>query len=102
MEKKEPNAKKDLPNIFPSELTKIYASGAFGGYTSHDFRLFFYSEEPFRMDELLPPNILEIAREVQGEVILSPLAAKELVKWLDERVKAFEETFGEIPSPPTE
>jgi hypothetical protein len=38
-------------------------------------------------------------REVQSELILSPLTAKELNIWLSEKIKDFEKDFGLIPSP---
>ncbi len=45
MKKDNPTLKKEPPFMHPSEAPRIYASGVFGGYTPHDFRLFLYSEE---------------------------------------------------------
>ncbi len=42
---------------------------------------------------------MKIIREVQCEVTMSPLAAKELVIWLQKKIDNFEETFGEIKLP---
>lgn len=90
---------KEIPLVIPSESPKIYASGAFGGYTPHDFRIFLYSETPLQQDQLLPPGKLAVMREVQSEIVLSPLAAKELSEWLTDKVKNFEKDFGQIPGP---
>jgi hypothetical protein len=97
MEEKVKEDSTSLPYVYPSETQKIYASGAFGGYTPHDFRVILYLEEPLRQDEILQSETLDIIRTVQGELILSPLAAKELTKWLTDKVKNFENDFGKIP-----
>ena len=44
-----------------------------------------------------PPVIL---RELQAEITMSPEQAKALLSWLERRIKAYEEQFGKIPSPP--
>jgi hypothetical protein len=38
-------------------------------------------------------------RKIDAEIILSPLAAKELAKWLAEHVNDYEKLFGEIKRP---
>ncbi|HPH48948.1 MAG TPA: DUF3467 domain-containing protein [Methanothrix sp.] len=38
-------------------------------------------------------------RRIDTEIILSPLAAKELAKWLGEHVNDYEKLFGEIKRP---
>lgn len=38
-------------------------------------------------------------RKIEMEVILSPLAAKELARWLSEHIKDYERKFGEIKRP---
>jgi hypothetical protein len=38
-------------------------------------------------------------REIKTEIILSPLAAKELAIWLDSHIKDYEKLFGEIKKP---
>lgn len=101
---KEGNAKtktKKIPVSIPSDIPKIYATGALGGYSPHDFRILLYCEEPLQQDEIVPPENLEIMREVKAEIILSPLAAKETAQWLMEHVKEFEKEFGTIPGPET-
>jgi hypothetical protein len=58
-----------------------------------------YSETPTPVDQLFESKQLNVVREVQSELILSPLAAKELTIWLSEKINDFEKDFGVIPSP---
>lgn len=88
----------NLPFLIPSESPTVYATGAFGGFTAHDFRIFLYSESAFQKDEILPPGNINVMREIQAEVVMSPLTAKELAKWLNERVDEFEKKMGSIPA----
>jgi hypothetical protein len=94
------NKEKKMPMIIPSDSPRIYANGAFGGYTPQDFRLMFFSEEPLQQDAILTEENISLKREVQAEIILAPLAAKQLLKWLSQKVEGFEKQFGKIPSPP--
>ncbi|MGB9936857.1 MAG: DUF3467 domain-containing protein [Methanobacterium sp.] len=87
----------EIPYIMSSDSPRIYATGAFGGFTPHDFRIIFYSEEPLKQDIPMSPGEINIIREVQGEVILAPLAAKQLAAWLIQQVKLYEENVGAIP-----
>lgn len=89
----------EIPFVIPSGLSRIYATGAFGGYTAQDFRILLYSEEPLEQDTILNQKDLGLVREVQGEVILAPLAAKQLADWLLKQVKDYEKNIGEIPFP---
>jgi hypothetical protein len=52
-----------------------------------------------KQDEILLPQDLNVMREVQAEVILSPLAAKKISKWLTKYVEEFEKKIGHIPEP---
>lgn len=88
-----------IPYLYTSETPQFYATGAFGGYTSHDFRLMFFAEVPLTKDEIQSAINLKVIREVKSEIIMSPLAAKELVDWLSKKVEEFEKDFGKIPEP---
>ncbi len=101
-EKNKPGKNDNIPFLIPSGAPTIYATGAFGGYTPHDFRIFLYSEAPHQQDEILPPGKIAVMREIQSELVMSPLAAKELAHWLLEKVKGFEKDFGSIPAPKEE
>jgi hypothetical protein len=50
-------------------------------------------------DEILGPEELNVIHEVQAELILSPLAAKQTAKWLVKYVNEFEKKIGPIPEP---
>ncbi len=62
----------ELPVIIPSDTPKIYATGAFGGVSTVDFKIFFFSEEPVQQDELVDPKKLKVVQEVKAQMSLSP------------------------------
>jgi hypothetical protein len=89
----------EIPFLFPSDAPRIYATGAFGGYTPTDFRVMLFSEEPLQQDAITTTRDLGIKRDVQAELILAPLAAKIIAQWLTKKVEDFEKNVGPIPSP---
>ena len=99
-ESKVTNKNDQTPYLYTSETPQFYSTGAFGGYTSHDFRIIFFAEVPLTKDEIQSAINLKVIREVKSEIIMSPLAAKELVNWLSKKVEDFEKDFGKIPEPP--
>lgn len=81
-----------------SDFKQIYAIGAIGGHSPYDFRIAFYNDSPKTMvDSGKQMTVME--REMKTEVILSPLAAKELAAWLDSHINDYEKIFGEIKRP---
>ena len=77
------------------DFKRFYAIGAIGVNNIYDFRISFYNDEP----ELGQRNgVKKIHRKVGSEVILSPVAAKELARWLAQNVQDYENKFGEIKS----
>lgn len=89
----------DLPVIIPSEIPRIYATGAFGGISPVDFKIFLFSEEPEQQDEIFDPRGLNIMREVKAQISLSPLAAKQIAIWLTKQVDAYEKQISPINMP---
>jgi hypothetical protein len=85
-----------------TEFRQIYAIGAIGGHSPYDFRIAFYNDSPKAlMDGGKQMTVME--RKIEAEIILSPLAAKELANWLNGHIKDYERLFGEIKKPgPTE
>jgi hypothetical protein len=81
-----------------SDFKQIYAIGAIGGHSPYDFRIAFYNDSPKTMVED-GKSMTVMERKIDTEVILSPLAAKELANWLVEHVKDYEKVFGEIKRP---
>lgn len=45
------------------------------------------------------PTRIKIKRVVECELIIDPMTMKNIHKWLGEKIKAYEEAFGSIPSP---
>ncbi|MGD0953942.1 MAG: DUF3467 domain-containing protein [Methanotrichaceae archaeon] len=80
------------------EFKQVYAIGAIGGHSPYDFRIAFYNDSPkVLVDSGKQMTVME--REIKTEIILSPLAAKELAIWLDSHIKDYEKLFGEIKKP---
>lgn len=80
------------------EFRQIYAIGAIGGHSPYDFRIAFYNDSPRAMMEG-GKQMTVMERKIEAEIILSPLAAKELANWLSGHIKDYERLFGEIKKP---
>lgn len=80
------------------DFKQVYAIGAIGGHSPYDFRIAFYNDSPKSMQED-GKNVTIMDRRIDTEIILSPLAAKELANWLSEHIKDYEKLFGEIKRP---
>ena len=84
--------------IRSSDFKQVYAIGAIGGHSPYDFRIAFYNDSPKAIVEG-GKSVTVIERKIETEMILSPLAAKELANWLVEHIKDYEKVFGEIKRP---
>ena len=73
---------------------QIYIIGAVGGHTPYDFRKGFYNDES-KVPESGSTEV-NIERRVETEIILSPIAALELNRWLTQQIKEYETKFGPI------
>jgi hypothetical protein len=71
----------------------FYAIGAIGVNKIYDFRIKFYDDEP---EIGHPEGVRKIRRKIGTEVILSPTAAFELARWLNQNVQDYEKKFGPI------
>jgi outer membrane lipoprotein-sorting protein len=81
-----------------SDFSQVYAIGAIGGHSPYDFRIAFYNDSPkTQVEDGKSMTVME--RKIDTEIILSPLAAKELANWLVEHIKDYEKVFGEIKRP---
>ena len=76
-----------------TDFKQIYSIGANGGFTPFDFRLGFYNDMAAIDDST---GKMTINRITSVEIIMSPVAAKALVKWLNGHITAFEKQFGKI------
>ena len=87
-----------VQTIKSPDFRQIYAIGAIGGHSPYDFRIAFYNDSPkASAEEGKSMTVME--RKIDAEIILSPLAAKELARWLADHIKDYEKLFGEIKRP---
>jgi hypothetical protein len=81
----------------PEDFKQVYSIGAVGGHSPYDFRIGFYNDVPMPMAKGDDAQV--IRRRLETEVILSPLAAVELSKWLTQHIQEYEAKFGPIRRP---
>ncbi|MDK2891844.1 DUF3467 domain-containing protein [Methanohalophilus sp.] len=81
----------------PDSFKQCYAIGAMGGHSPYDFRICFYNDTPKGVSE---NNEQVIERTLETEIILSPLAAMELSKWLNQHLNEYIAVFGPIKGKP--
>jgi len=79
------------------DFKQVYAIGAIGGHSPYDFRIAFYNDSPKALEG--DKNMTVMERRIETEIILSPLAAKELSAWLNGHLQDYEKLFGEIKRP---
>jgi Protein of unknown function (DUF3467) len=80
--------------IKPESFRQIYAIGVAGGHSPYDFRIGFYNDTPKILGDASESRIIE--RRVEAEIILSPVAALELNRWLSQHINEYESVFGPI------
>jgi hypothetical protein len=80
--------------VKPENFRQIYAIGAAGGHSPYDFRIGFYNDTPKIFGDATESRVIE--RRVETEVILSPVAALELSRWLTQHINEYESVFGPI------
>ncbi|AKB79390.1 hypothetical protein MSHOH_2907 [Methanosarcina horonobensis HB-1 = JCM 15518] len=80
--------------VKPEDFRQIYAIGAAGGHSPYDFRIGFYNDTPKMFGDSSESRVIE--RRVEAEVILSPVAALELSRWLTQHINEYESVFGPI------
>jgi len=80
--------------VKPENFRQIYAIGAAGGHSPYDFRIGFYNDTPKLLGDASESRVIQ--RRVETEVILSPVAALELSRWLTQHINEYESVFGPI------
>jgi hypothetical protein len=89
----------------PFEVTKnenfryVYATGVYGGINPNDSRLIFYLDRPVPESVQGQPfqmRTMKMEQELQVEVHMSPYQFKGVSLFMSDRVKMYEEKFGEI------
>ncbi|WP_406657406.1 DUF3467 domain-containing protein [Methanolobus sp. ZRKC2] len=78
----------------PEDFKQVYSIGAVGGHSPYDFRIGFYNDMPLPASKAGEEQVIQ--RKLETEVIMSPLAALELSKWLNQHVRDYEAMFGPI------
>jgi hypothetical protein len=81
----------------PNDFKQVYSIGAVGGHSPYDFRIGFYNDTPLPADKASEEQVIQ--RRLETEVILSPLAAMELARWLNQHIQDYEKMFGPIRRP---
>ncbi|ADI74733.1 conserved hypothetical protein [Methanohalobium evestigatum Z-7303] len=76
------------------DFKQAYAIGAVGGHSPYDFRIGFYNDSQKGFGQQSDSRVIE--RTLETEVILSPMAAYELSKWLNQHIQEYENLFGPI------
>ncbi|WP_242492668.1 DUF3467 domain-containing protein [Methanolobus psychrotolerans] len=82
----------------PDDFKQVYSIGAVGGHSPYDFRIGFYNDMPMAISKSGDEQVIQ--RRLETEIILSPLATVELVRWLSQHIQNYEATFGPIAKPP--
>jgi len=81
----------------------IIVNGMFGGQRPGYFEAIVYTDELVAKEALgtvsLAPERAYIKRTIRCRLVLDPVTAKSIANWLNDHVKAYENTFGPIPSP---
>jgi hypothetical protein len=80
--------------IKSEDFRQIYAIGAAGGHSPYDFRIGFYNDTHKMLGSSSESRIIE--RRMETEIILSPVAAFELNRWLTQHLQEYEAVFGPI------
>lgn len=81
----------------PADFKQVYSIGAVGGHSPYDFRIGFYNDTPLPTDKSSDEQVVQ--RRLETEIILSPLAAAELARWLNQHIQDYEAVFGPIRRP---
>ena len=92
----ESNKKKKVTVEFKKaeDFKQAYAIGAVGGHSPYDFRIGFYNDSQKGVGQQSDARVIE--RTLETEVILSPMAAYELSRWLNQHIQEYENLFGPI------
>ncbi|MEM2929811.1 MAG: DUF3467 domain-containing protein [Thermoproteota archaeon] len=79
---------------YAEDFVRIYATGAIGGFNGIDFRIAMFNDVVNHPED--PSQPPTVTREIKVEVILSPVALKQLTKWLNQHLAEIEKIVGEI------
>jgi hypothetical protein len=81
----------------------IIQSGAFGGHRPGFFEWIVYTDELVADDALgtIPPDSAKtyVKRTLQCRILVNPVEAKNLHRWLSQHISEYEKAFGKIVTP---
>ena len=99
-----------MSNIIPKIVVEkhkdyrtIVVDGVFGGHKPGTFEVIVYTDE-LEPDEALAAiptarDKIKVRRTIQCRLVLNPVQAKTLERWLATQIQAYEKKFGKIPFP---
>ena len=76
----------------------LYATGAFGGLTPNDARIFFFTDRLQLEPGDIPGSqkLKTVNQEIQAEIHMSPATFKSVANWMMMNIQNYEKRFGEI------
>ena len=81
----------------------IIVNGVFGGHRAGYFEAVIYTDEMVADESLstIPPDPtkVRVKRELQCRLVMDPVQAKMLMKWLAQHIEQYEKAFGKIVLP---
>lgn len=93
----------EFESTYSPTYKRINVAGMFGGIVAGGLESIVYSQErrAEKMLEFEPPapNRMRIRRTVEVELVIDPMQMKAIYHWLGEKIKEYENVFGNIPSP---
>lgn len=90
------STKKRLPvkNKYSDDFIRIYATGVLGGFSAYDFRFSFFNDSLKQSED--PAASPTAVREIQGEVVMTHLAAKQFRDWLNRKIDDLDKYIAEF------
>jgi hypothetical protein len=86
-----------------ADYRSIVVNGLFGGHRPGYFEGILYTDELEGKDALSTAQLAAerafVKRTIQCRLVIDPVTAKSIAKWLNEHIAMYEQTFGKIPTP---
>ena len=95
-----------MPKIYSEysdKFKRIYVADVLGMIMPGGLEVTVYSEQGDVKEALetqpVSANQIKVKRIIECDLIINPMEMKNIHKWLGGKIKAYEEAFGQIPSP---
>jgi len=93
----------EIKSEYAEQYRRIYVADVFGGIVAGGLEVALYSEHRDIQKALETHPVstarTSIKRIVECELLIDPMQMKSIHKWLDGKIKEYEQAFGTIPSP---